>query len=331
MGIEEKFISCRENIYRESNNNFLLSYIKGSEQEKDLTLPTNCGGFGRIRHFKRQIADDWLYDPLPIDPACVALNLPKTDVIQAQVFQIATCNVNCWYCFVPDELKNAQLGKSRWFSTDEMIKSFIEEDLPSQIIDLSGGNPELVPEWIVSTMHTLEHFGLSEHVYLWSDDTLTTDYAFRFLTKSELKYFTEYKNYGRAACFKGYDEASFSFNTGLPKHLFNRQLEIFSRYVKLGLDIYGYITLTSSTNEECFVSQQIELFMDKLQKIHELLPLKIIPLKIALFTPVTMRLNSMRRKALDNQVIAINAWKSELKKRYTISQLSTNIAHINLD
>jgi uncharacterized Fe-S cluster-containing radical SAM superfamily protein len=296
-----------------------------------LTLPSNCGGFGRIRHFKRHIAEDWLYDPLPIDPACVALNLPKVDMIQTQVFQIASCNVNCWYCFVPENLKNAKPEMSNWFSTDEMLRLFVAEDFQAQIIDLSGGNPELVPEWIVSTMRTLERFGLSERIYLWSDDTLTTDYTFKFLSKNEIGYFSAYKNYGKVACFKGYDNTSFSFNTGLPNYLFDRQFEIFSRYVKLGIDIYGYITLTSPNNEDDYISQHIGRFMDRLQIIHELLPLKIVPLKIAMFTPVKTRLNAVRKTALDNQVIAINAWRDELTKRFTKAQLETNIALIKLD
>jgi hypothetical protein len=49
---------------------------------------------------------------------------------------------------------------------------------------LSGGNPEFVPELIVQTMRSLERFGLSDSTYLWLDDTLTTDYIFRFLSKN---------------------------------------------------------------------------------------------------------------------------------------------------
>ena len=329
MNIDDNFLICRKSVYR-NRNCFLLSSIGGSEQEKDLTLPANCNGFGRIHHFKRYIADDWLYDPLPIDPACLALNLPQTDLIQTQVFQIASCNVNCWYCFVPDDLKKSKPTMSQWFTTDEMLQLFIKEDLKPQVIDLSGGNPELVPEWIVQTMHSLERAGLSDSIYLWSDDTLTTDYTFRFLSENDLKYFSRYKNYGKVACFKGYDEASFSFNTGLPGYLYDQQFEMFKRYVSLGIDIYGYITLTSAVSEESYISQQIECFMDRLQTIHELLPLRVIPLKISVFNPVQLKLNTVRKEALANQIVAVNAWKRELAKRFTIAQRATNIARIRL-
>ena len=32
----------------------LISRLAGSEQEVDLTLPANCNGYGRVRHFRRR-------------------------------------------------------------------------------------------------------------------------------------------------------------------------------------------------------------------------------------------------------------------------------------
>ncbi|MDR1737163.1 MAG: hypothetical protein LBR85_09910, partial [Oscillospiraceae bacterium] len=305
MNLDDKFLEYRNSVFCD-NNRFLLSSIGGSEQEKDLTLPANCNGYGRIRHFRRHIADNWLNDPLPIDPACISLNLTQADMIQTQVFQIAACNANCWYCFVPDNLKKAAPHTSRWFCTNEMLELLAAENFKPQIIDLSGGNPELVPEWIVQTMHSLELLGLDKSVYLWSDDTLTTDYTFRFLPKKELEYFSLYKNYGKVACFKGYDEDSFSFNTGLPEYLFNQQFSLFKRYLSLGIDIYGYITLTSSDSDKNRISLRISKLMDRLQEIHFLLPLRVVPLKISVFSPVRIKLTDIRKKALENQFIAID-------------------------
>jgi len=42
-----------------------------------------------------------------------------------------------------------------------------------KLIDLSGGNPELTPEWIFQMMQSLEKRELHDKTYLWSDDTLT--------------------------------------------------------------------------------------------------------------------------------------------------------------
>src|ERR1044072_9796296 len=54
----------------------LVTNFLNTEQEKDLTEPANCDGFGRIRHFKRSTSNGWPSNPLPIDPACNAPGLP---------------------------------------------------------------------------------------------------------------------------------------------------------------------------------------------------------------------------------------------------------------
>jgi hypothetical protein len=74
----------------------LVSDLRGSAQEGDLSEPVNCGGYGRIRHFTRATETGWPDNPLPTDPAAAALGLPPgADGIRAQVFQNAACN---WHC-----------------------------------------------------------------------------------------------------------------------------------------------------------------------------------------------------------------------------------------
>ncbi len=311
-------------------NKFLIASILGSDQENDLTVPPNCEGYGRIRHFRRVVAEEWTYDPLPIDPACRALGIEKCDMIETQVFQIASCNLNCWYCFVPDELKCAKNSVSKWFTSEELIALYLKETNRAKVIDLSGGNPELVPEWILNTMYALERANISDKVYLWSDDTLTTDYTFTYLSNEQLDYMKHYKNYGKVACFKGYNASSFEFNTGLPKEYFDQQLIRFEKYLDLGIDLYGYITLTTMCKSEEQIVEDVGKFMDRLQKVHMFLPLRIVPLKIVVFTPVKRRLTQGRIDALDNQMIVIKIWKEELKKRYSNELLRLNIADIKL-
>ena len=89
---KENFNNCRTSIYKPETRQFLLSRIAGSEQETDMSVPSNCDGFGRIHHFRRNV-DKWVQDPLPNDPVCKALEIPYTDVLEAQVFQIASCKV----------------------------------------------------------------------------------------------------------------------------------------------------------------------------------------------------------------------------------------------
>ena len=78
-----------------------ISNLRGSEQEQDLSTPTNCDDFGRIRHFQVSTSAGWPSNPLPVVPAARALAIDVPDMLEAQVFQNAGCNWRCWYCFVP--------------------------------------------------------------------------------------------------------------------------------------------------------------------------------------------------------------------------------------
>src|SRR6185437_11313543 len=114
----------------------LITDFRNTPQEADLTVPPNCGGFGRVRHFVRTRDVNWPDNPLPIDPACRALGLGLRDMIRAQVFQNAVCNWRCWYCFVPFSLLNANQRHSSWVSPSELLDLYQAEPTPPPMIDL---------------------------------------------------------------------------------------------------------------------------------------------------------------------------------------------------
>jgi len=61
-------------------------------------------------------------------------------------------------------------------SVGELIDLWSAEGDRANLLDLSGGQPEIVPEWILWTMRELLARNLDKGVYLWSDDNLSTDY-----------------------------------------------------------------------------------------------------------------------------------------------------------
>lgn len=44
---KENFNNCRTSIYKPETRQFLLSRIAGSEQETDMSVPSNCDEIGR--------------------------------------------------------------------------------------------------------------------------------------------------------------------------------------------------------------------------------------------------------------------------------------------
>ncbi|MGE3645619.1 MAG: radical SAM protein [Beijerinckiaceae bacterium] len=295
----------------------LISRIAGSGQEVDLTLPANCTGYGRVRHFRMATAAGWPANSLPIAPACRALGIaPVPDMMTALVFQNAACAWRCWYCFVPEELLTADPDHSEWFTAHELVDLYRQIPDAPRIIDLSGGSPDLVPEWTPWMMRALADAGLADSTYLWTDDNLSTTYLLDALSREDIARLRGYRNYGRVCCVKGFDARSFAFNTRAALEDYDRQFEILRRVLGLGLDVYGYVTLTSPHDDG--VRQGVADLVDRLQAIDANFPLRVIPLRIHVFTPVEQRLarDNARERSLAVQDEAIAAWKQELKRRF---------------
>jgi uncharacterized Fe-S cluster-containing radical SAM superfamily protein len=306
----------------------LISRLAGSEQEGDLQLPTNCGGYGRVRHFKFATSSGWPANPLPIVPACKGLGLTPPPEMTAQVFQNAACAWRCWYCFVPYNLLSADPKRSEWFTPEELVRLYASEHERPSIIDLSGGSPDLVPEWTVWMMEALEAEGLASETFLWTDDNLSTEYLFENLSKAQLLRLTTYRNYGRVCCFKGFDDESFAFNTQADAAGFDQQFAIMRRLIDLGLDVYGYITLTGPSAAE--LPAKMARFFDRLQALDHNLPLRVIPLEIREFSPMANRMNQERQLSLTVQAQAIAEWQTNIANRFDKSARALDISSVAL-
>jgi uncharacterized Fe-S cluster-containing radical SAM superfamily protein len=321
--------AMRGRIIRPGSREVLIAKLADSDQEQDLTLPTNCDGLGRVHHFIRVRSAHWPENPLPIDPAAKALGWSRVDRLQAQVFQNAACAWRCWYCYVPYNLLSGDASKGRWMTTDALVELYASEASPPAVIDLSGGSPDLAPEWIPWMMHSLRDAGLSEKTYLWSDDNLSTDYTFTVLSEEDRRTLTEYRNYGRVCCVKGFDAESFSFNTTATPEGYEKQFDILARYLELGIDLYGYVTLTGSDPQAAKAG--VPNLLDRLQALSECLPLRVVPLEIVSFTPTDKRSKAEgKRSGAADQVqrAAIEIWTRELQRRFSKSELELNIADV---
>jgi uncharacterized Fe-S cluster-containing radical SAM superfamily protein len=302
----------------------LITKFVGSKQETDFTIPANCRGFGRIHHFKRHQHASWPDNPLPIDPAAKALNLGNIHEIEAQVFQNAICSWRCWYCFVDFNLLSANHDFAEFKTMDELLDLYVSENNPPRLIDLSGGQPDLVPEWSLWFIQAAKNRGFLDKLYLWSDDNLSNDYLWRYLRPDQIASLAHCSKYGRVGCFKGFDDQSFSFNTKASPDLFTQQFVLMRRLVAAGFDVYGYVTLTAADGS--YLHRKMVNFVDRLQEIiHPLFPLRTVPLRIISFTPTRDRIGQEQSRALDIQEQAILAWSEELRRRFSTSELAKQI------
>jgi uncharacterized Fe-S cluster-containing radical SAM superfamily protein len=311
------------------NQRVLMTRVQGSSQESDLQSPVNCGGFGRIRHFRRATSAGWPPNSLPIDPAARALGLPSgLEMIEAQVFQNAACNWRCWYCFVPFNLLSADTRYSEMQSMGDLVAGYAQLASRPPVLDLSGGQPDLTPEYILWTMRALRKHGLADSTMLWSDDNLSTDYFWSKLSLDEQAEVAGYRNYARVGCFKGFDEESFEFNTVAEKGGLGKQIEFMGRLIESGLDMYAYATFTSPTAER--IEEKMERFVDRLQQVHPNLPLRTVPLEIQIFTPTAGRLRAEHIVSMEVQKYAIAAWTDQLEKRFSQTERNQSVCDISI-
>lgn len=326
MNIDKLAEKLRERAVDLKGRKFLMAKFDGSKQKTDISLPINCRGFGRIHHFRYQVDPEWISDPLPTCPATNFLGIKKIDVLLVQVFQLAICNFNCWYCFVDYKLRSASGKFSEFVTAKQLIQWMLDESVNSQVIDLSGGQPDLVPEYPLWFLQARSELGLDHTHYIWVDDNLSTDYMWRYLNDADIEHMLNAKGFSRVGCLKGFDPESFAFNTGTNGQFFNRQLDLLSRLVRAGFDQYGYITLTTLNRDN--VESKIARLFDKIQtNIHENFPLRIVPLRI-----YELNANSKRyiKQAEENQFYILEMWQAEMQKRFSSSQLAGPISEINI-
>lgn len=293
-----------------------IAFFPGTEQSADLSRPPNCRGFGRLHSFSRSQGNGWPLDSLPIDPARHALGLEHGDEVLVQIFQIAVCNFRCWYCYVDRATISGSEQHSEMLSARELVDYYLAETGRAKVIDLTGGQPDLVPEWTLWLSDEIRKRGLENEVYIWTDDNLSTDFLWRYLDPRDIQRIASSKNYGRVGCFKGFDENSFSFNTGASPDMFDAQFGLMRKMVDSGFDVYGYVTLTS--DRENNIASQMSTFVDRLQsEVHPLFPLRTVPQRILEFSPTKSRATVAHQRAMRVQDQAVFFWEKELEKRFS--------------
>jgi uncharacterized Fe-S cluster-containing radical SAM superfamily protein len=291
----------------------LITDIARSGQSQDLTVPPNCQGLGRIRHFRTETDAIWPTNPLPRIPAENWLKKGLPDPLRVQVFQIAGCAWRCWYCYVPYADLRAHPSRATWTSAAQLVDSYLAEPDRPEVLDLSGGSPDLAPEWIARTMDALASRGQGEAVFLWSDDNLSSDQLIQPGQQHLLDRIQRYPGYARVCCIKGFDATSFAFNTGASSDGFGNQLRILSGYAKSKLDLYCYITMTAQPSKD--LVGHIRRLMDSIDDARDGLLARVVPLKIMKFGAMATRVNRTREFALAYQEDVLDAWRTELGAR----------------
>jgi uncharacterized Fe-S cluster-containing radical SAM superfamily protein len=306
----------------------LLADLSSSIESEDAYTRVNCGGLGRLRRFTGHSM--YMNTGRGVVPKRrVFRTLPPSDVFDTQVFQLGGCNWLCWYCFVDDALLAADPDVTRMTSVAMMVDLYLEHSSHlTQVLDLSGGQPELVPEWTLWTMEELDVRGLRGKVHVWVDDNLSGTFMSTFLSPSQIRYMAGFPHHSRVGCFKGIDNESVRQTTGDLGATVDGQLRAADDLLRCGFDPHFYVTLTGLWDGG--LPTTCRRFFRQLQTVHPLLPLKTVPLEIRNYAATVARSGEDHESARQAQYQALVCWEDLLAEFYSAEQLCQPVDTIRL-
>ena len=321
------------------NGKYLIAQIGGSAQE------TNCphkilDTYFRYKDymdnkewFSAPLEEIWspkfigLFDNSQLNPTIKKLeyqnpaysagfNLKKDPRNYSKVFtiQLAGCDFDCNYCYVPKQINVANQKLGKFFTAKEIIDYFLsakeKSKEPMNIIRISGGNPTIVPEIIIDIYQEIKNQNLD--VYLWIDSNLSTTKYLENL-KKDLKNIFIQKNVGVVGCFKGSCEKDFSILTGAEPKFYQSQFETAEWFLGQGTDFYVYLpALVYEDN----IEEKLKNFIERLRNLNKNLPLRVEILEILDYPGA--KLNFERAKKIGrplpktNQKIVFDLWYNKI-------------------
>ena len=90
--------------------------------------------------------------------------------------------------------------------------------------------------------------------------------------------------------------------------------------------MYAYTTFTTPDLDAA--RPALVDFVDRLQRIHPLLPLRTVPLEVTMFAPVQSRMNGDCEAAMANQYAVASYWEDELARRFAPTREAKNICDL---
>ena len=236
--------------------------------------------------------------------------------------QVGACNLNCFWCFVSDELREGKIGD--YFSVKDVIKMWRSNE-EKGILRITGGEPFLAPEFLIEIGQELKKLEEKQR-YLWIDTNLlgkNYDSVAKNLSDLEIPF-------GICGCFKGFDEETFKFNTKAPKNLFSKQFinaqTILNNLYNNG-ELFFYVPEILENINEKEIEKKINSFYEQLVlKVHKLAPLRVTILKIKEYEANKEKLDFVRLKS----GVTRKLWLKLLNTKYPIDLFWLPQYQINL-
>jgi uncharacterized Fe-S cluster-containing radical SAM superfamily protein len=251
--------------------------------------------------------------------AAYRLNGEPKNYNKALTVQIAGCNYDCNFCYIPRALNSANLKYGKYFSAKEIVETFLKarkaSDEPLKVIRLTGGEIIIVPEIIVDVYRELENKDVDDF-YIWIDTNLSTKKYLENI-EDDLKSIIKKRNVGIIGCFKGVSKEDFSIITGAEQRFYENQFEATKLLLDWKADFYAYLPALVYENN---IEEKIKVFIEELRRLNKNLPLRIEVDMIIEYSGAIINMieKSKQGRPLPktNQKMFFDLWHNKLLPKY---------------
>ncbi len=201
---------------------------------------------------------------------------------------IPLCPNDCWHCYVPKELYvgiSSDEKRYDYTNAKEIIEKFLKQresdkrqGKESNVLRITGGEPFLLPEFMLEVLKEIRSAKLEDEVFLWTETNLMPfieENGRSFMdgekNKTILSELSTFKNFAVHPCFHGISDNETKVITGKPYNItLEMQLDAVKKLSDAGIDIYP--TFGSNVCNPTYINR----FFSKLKaEIHPDLPLKV--------------------------------------------------------
>lgn len=299
-------MTVRDNVYKESDGSALFANLLNTKEAIDSYHQINHEGFGRIRnfkyfsfHIKTDILDRRRF--LRLNEAGKWCNQ-----FQSQVFQIGVCPLRCRYCFVDKENLDGTNPYSKFLKPIEVLQMFLESWPNVRNLDLSGGSPDLCPEFLFELLTEIERANLKGKMTIWVESNLDINYYSK-LSRNKLEYIVTFPNFHLLCSLKGWDSSSVAYNTRNTTS-FDLQLEGLHFFHQQNFPFSVYLVFIGHKIAD---NQEVAALYSQLKRISCELPERCIPLYIKKFH-AQGKSGSEFTNTYDEQKRAANWWDAQI-------------------
>lgn len=253
---------------------------------------------------------------------------------------IASCPLNCWYCYVDEclrlqcddcHLQNTRkcLQKTGRFdnyegrTAEEIYRLFLREHNNSanriNVLRITGGEPFLAPELIHELLSCIRKDNLDSRLFIWAETNLVpflrSDDGRRYFqrySKITIEDLSSFNNWALHPCLHGVSSDNILAQTGARIEL-DDLLDALDFLIRSKIDIYP--TIASNL---CSPSD-LQILFNKLRDLHQSLPLRFALVEYDFgYPPVYNRISSgtVEEKSIYDQGINIKVWNDKCMEAY---------------